>query len=119
MSDRGYSVDLRKRVMDSLDEGLTQEEVAGLFRIGVATVYRWVRRRRQDRTVEPRPHGGGFPRAVDADGDRILRELVTKKADRTLAEYTAALNELQPEPASASSVGRALLRLGLTLKKRR
>lgn len=119
MSDRGYSIDLRQRVVDALDKGQTQEEAAERFNVGVATVYRWARLRRERGSVAPLPHGGGNPRAIDAAGDEVLRKLVREKPDRILPELTKELNKAQGSRVSASSVGRALMRLGLTLKKRR
>jgi transposase len=119
MSDRGYSTDLRKRVIDALARGLTQEEAADQFDVGVATVYRWERLRRERGSVVPLPHGGGHPRAIDLAGDELLRNLVAEKPDSLLPELTKKLNAQIPAPAHVSSVSRALQRLGLTLKKRR
>lgn len=112
----GYSVDLRSRVVGAVDSGMTQEEAADVFRIGVATVYRWIRLRRETGGLEPRPIGGGNPRAVDERGEAILRELVNERPDRTLKELAHAL-AARGVSSSPASVGRALRRIGLTRKK--
>lgn len=117
MSERGYSVDLRQRVVDALARGLTQDEAAEQFDVGVATVYRWQRLHRENGSVAPLPHGGGHPRAIDPAGDELLRKLVAEKPDSLLPELAKKLNALIPAPAHVSSVSRALKRLGLTLKK--
>lgn len=119
MSERGYSIDLRQRVVDALAHGLTQDEAAEQFDVGVATVYRWERLRREQGSVEPLPHGGGNPRAIDLAGDELLRKLVVEKPDSLLPELAKKLNAQIAAPAHVSSVSRALKRLGLSLKKRR
>jgi transposase len=119
MSRRGHSLDLRERVIGALSNGMTQEEAAEVFSVGTATVYRWERLRRERNSLEPLPHGGGNPRAIDAAGDEVLKELVAEKPDRFLPELTAELNKRMSQPASTSAVSRALERLGLTRKRRR
>jgi transposase len=117
MSRRGHSLDLRERVIDALDKGMTQEKAAEVFSVGTATVYRWERLRRERGSIEPLPHGGGNPRAIDGAGDELLKALVAEKPDRFLPELTAELNKRVPRPASTSSVSRALERLGLSRKE--
>ena len=119
MSRRGHSTDLRQRVVDALAKGMTQKEAAEVFSVGTATVYRWDRLQRETGSVEPRPHGGGNPRAVDAAGDEVLKALVAEKPDRFIPELTAELNERTELTASHASVSRALSRLGVSRKKRR
>lgn len=119
MSRRGHSVDLRQRVVDALAKGMTHDEAAEVFSVGRATVYRWSRLKRERGSVAPLPHGGGNPRAVDSAGDLALTELVAEKPDRFLPELTAELQKRTSQPASTSSVSRALQRLGLSRKKRR
>src|SRR5687768_14098751 len=99
MSNRGYSMDLRTRVIDALDKGLTLGEAAEAFSVGIATVYRWQRLRRERGSPGPLPHGGGNPRAVNAAGDEVLKELLAEKPDRFLPELTAELNKRVSRPA--------------------
>ena len=119
MSRRGHSVDLRERVIGALDKGMTQEEAAEVFSVGPASVYRWARLQRDRGSVEPLPHGGGHPRSIDAEGDEELKKLVAEKPDRFLPELAKELTKRTSQPASTSSVSRALQRLGLSRKKRR
>lgn len=117
MSARGYSVDLRTRVMGAVEEGMTQEEAADVFSVGVATVYRWKRLLRETNSLEPRPHGGGQVPALSAEGEDRLRGLVGEKPDRTIRELTSELVGRLGKQVSTSAVSRALARLGLTQKK--
>ena len=121
MKKRGapYPVELRERVVALVDDGKPHEVVAELMRVGVATVRRWLRARRERNDVAPLPHGGGRRLGLDADDETTLRELVAEKPDRTIAELTAHLVEKRDKKFSRSAVSRALARLGLVLKKSR
>jgi transposase len=118
MSNRGYSVDLRERVLAAVDNGMTHPEAAETFSIGQASVDRWVRLRRETGSLEPRPHGGGYPAAFDDEQREIVRQVVAEKPDRTLAELTVEVCARIKRTVSASAIVRAVKKLGLTLKKR-
>lgn len=118
MSDRGYSLDLRTRVMAAVDGGMTWEQAAEVFAVGTATVYRWKAARAATGSLAPRPHGGGRKRALTESQDQIVKQLVAAKPDRTLAELTAVVVKRVRKSVSTSAVVRCLKRLGLTLKKR-
>jgi transposase len=57
---RPYSNDLRERVAAAVDhhEG-SLRQIARRFRIGVSTLVRWLVRRNQTGSLDPKPHGGG------------------------------------------------------------
>src|SRR5690606_14497763 len=82
-----YSTDLRERVIAAVDqhEGSIRQ-IARIFRVDPSTVTRWLQRRRQAGTLEPRPHAGGPPPALDEDGHRRLDELIRAQPDATLDE---------------------------------
>ena len=61
---KAYSVDLRERVADAvLLDGLTWPTVAGLFRLSVASVGRFVRARRTGQPLTPGHPPGAAPAA--------------------------------------------------------
>lgn len=112
-----YSNDLRARVVAAIKNGGTIKGVALQFSIGSATVYRWVRLNRETGSYVPRPYGGGRRPTLDEAAHQLIWKLVEEKPDRTIAE----LNQLIAErgyKTSNSTVSRALLRLGLTFKKK-
>jgi transposase len=118
MSDRGYSIDLRQRVMAAVDRGMTQEEAAEVFGVGTASIYRWATARRRTGSLEPKPHGGGRGRAFSDHEERVVKALLDAKPDRTLAELQALVEKRFKRYISASAVVRCLKRLGITRKKR-
>ena len=50
-----YDLALRERVVRALDRGASVGEVAERFEVGVATVGRWRRRRREHGDLDPKP----------------------------------------------------------------
>ncbi|MBV8555287.1 MAG: IS630 family transposase, partial [Planctomycetaceae bacterium] len=110
-----YSMDLRQRVAAAIDHGDGSfRQVARRFRVSLSSLARLLRRRRQAGTLEPKPHGGGHPPALDHEGEERLRELVRQHPDATLDELRQQLGV----PCSRSALGRALEKLKLTRKKK-
>ncbi len=107
-----YSQDLRDRVIDLRQSGMTTRAVAGLLNLSESWVRRVMQRLRED--GETRPRTGGGVTVVKIDLDR-LRELVEQQPDATIAELHAQLGV----DCCESAVGKALQRLGFTFKKRR
>jgi excisionase family DNA binding protein len=58
-----YSKDLRLRVLDAVERGLSREEVCELFGVSRSTIKRWVKRRRQGEDLEPK-HSTGRKRRI-------------------------------------------------------
>jgi transposase len=59
-----YSVDLRERLLQVVDAGLSQAEATRLLGVSTATLQRWRQQQRQTGSVAPRPRSGR-PRAID------------------------------------------------------
>ena len=110
-----YSTDLRERVLAAVDdhEGSIRE-VARIFRVDPSTITRWLQRRRQAGTLEPRPHGGGPPPALDEDDHRRLDELIREQPDATLDE----LKRRGGFSCSLKTLWQAVRRRCLTCKKK-
>jgi len=112
-----YSAQLRERALAAYEAGKgTQQEIADLFSIGIATVRRWVALQRRTGGLAPMPHGGGQTSRVD---ESVLHRLVAEDPDATSYELTATYNRNVARNAktSRSSVQRALARAGYVRKK--
>ena len=53
-----YSVDLRVRVVEAVDEGATRQEAAERFGVSVSSAVRWHQAWRYEGTIEAKPYGG-------------------------------------------------------------
>lgn len=117
---KSYSVDLRKRVVDAVQQGkLTQVEAAAQFQVSTRTLYNWLKRLEEASTLEPKPHGGGPQPSVDEAGAKLLARLVAEQNDRTLEEYAALYQQERGVLLSRSVLSRALIELKRARKKRR
>lgn len=110
---------LRQRVLDAMDdEKLTTEEAATRFRIGTATVTRWLRRRRETGGVEPEAMGGDRLSKILPKDLPTLALLVEEMPDATESELVVVYARRHGVTMSRAAMSRALKRAGLTRKKR-
>ena len=114
---RPYSVDLRERVVRSVEGGLSCRRTAERFHVSVSFVIKLLKRWREQQTVEPSAFGGHKTSTLLAHADRV-RVLVAAEPEATIDDLRDQLVQDGIE-ASRSAVGRFLLELGLTRKKRR
>ncbi|WP_437605435.1 transposase [Sorangium sp. So ce834] len=115
-----YSVDLRQRIVDAYRNGEgSMREIAARFAVVLSTVQEYLSLERSTASVAPRPHGGGRASKIDEAGAQQLRALVDEKNDRTLDELIELLEHRTGARVSRPTMCRALMRLGLTRKKRR
>ena len=111
------SVDLREQVCRARDAGMPRTEVARLFGVSESSVTRWHRDWRAGRALAPKPRPGRPPRIARAEHP-ALAALVAADPDATLAMHGATWEAAHGVAVSAATMGRALRRAGLTLKKR-
>jgi transposase len=91
-----YPLELRKRVVAAVEnDGLSCNEAARRFGIGISTAIGWVNRLRKTGSLAPGQMGGHKPRAISGqhrvwllqrtkDGDFTLRGLVAELGERGL-----------------------------------
>jgi putative transposase len=90
-----YSLDLRKRVVAAVLAGMSRNQAAKHFGVGISTAINWVRRQQETGSVAPGQMGGHRPKAISGEhrlwvlqrtksGDFTLRGLVAELADRGL-----------------------------------
>jgi transposase len=113
------SGDLRQRVVNAYKRGgVTYAQVAKQFAVGVASVNRWLRLDRETGSVTPKPHGGGRVRLIGDKESKVLDKLVLAHPDWTEDEFAKELSAKLGREFEASTVGRAIRRLGYGVKKR-
>ena len=115
---RAYPPELRQRIVEAVDAGEPPEEVAEQFAVSVATVYRYLARRRQVGHLEPTPKPGR-PRLIPTTAEAALRAQVAAEIDATLAEHCRQWAAAGGTRVHQTTMWRALGRLALTPKKRR
>ena len=115
---RSLSNDLRKRVVQAVEGGMSRRAAAIKYDVGEASAIRWTARYRRTGSWAPAKRGSREPRSpLDDYRDEILG-LVEKKRDITLNEIVDHLRETHGVETSKSSVDRFFIRHGVTFKKR-
>jgi transposase len=109
-----YSIDLRERVAAAIDQGQSQRQVARLFGVSLSFVTRLIKRRRQEGTLAPKPHGGGRQPALDFRQWVRLARLISEQPDATLKQ----LKQRGGFTCTLTTLWRALRRFKLTFKKK-
>jgi len=111
---RAYSLDLRQRVVEAVEDGGgTIEEVAALLRVGQTFVKKMLRQWRDTGNLESRSHGGGATATLLPQPLRALKAQVAREPDATLEELRQALQEQERGAVSVATIGRALQALEL------
>lgn len=111
------SDDVRERALAAVEDGHRLGDVAAMFRVDASTLRRWRRRQHLTGACQTLPRSGR-PRRIGVADETALRAQVAAHPDATLAEHCAQWQTDRGIVVSMPTMGRALRRLGLTLKKR-
>jgi transposase len=112
-----YSEDLRKRVVGSVEGGLSRRQAASLFEVGVSTVIRWVDHWQETGSVAAKPMGGDHRSRLTDEREWLLAR-VAAEPDLTLEELRAELKERGVQ-VGYGTVWRFFEREDYTVKKNR
>jgi transposase len=108
---RGYSNDLRERIVRALDDGMTKSEASRTFKVSRATVQRYDRHRENGLTVRPAKSG---PEArIGPEQRAALERQLAATPDATLAEHCALWEATHGVRVSVATMSRVFARLGL------
>ena len=111
------SLDLRQRLVASVEEGSSIRQAAGRYSVSVSAAIKLMRRVRETGSFKP-AQIGGYRRPVLEPHEALLRELADGK-DITLAEIQAELSRRVGLAPDLSTIHHHLRRLGLRRKKSR
>ena len=115
---RGYSDDLRVRVVELVAGGEARREAARHFDIAASTAIRWVERWERTGGFTAKP-GTGYSRSPLAQHARWLLDLVAREPDLILEEIRSKRIEAHGQTASLSAICRFYVRQGISFKKNR
>ncbi len=118
---RALDEDLRLRVVAYQQKhGSSRTELAEIFGIGEATAYRWVARFKQLGSVARfSSHVNRPPPLILDEQLEDLKVIVEEKRDRTLEELCQVWLKKGNGKVSLSTMHRAVLRAGFSIKKNR
>ena len=113
---KGYSKDLRVRVVSIVEAGESAREAALLLNLGASTTIRWIERWTTTGSVEAKP-GTGHCRSPLEKHKQWLLDLVAADPDLTLKEICARLRSEKKQAAGIGSMWRFYERHHITYKK--
>lgn len=80
-----YSKDIRERVVEAYMSGEgTQRQVARRFSVSLSFVQSILKKYRETGSLEPKPHGGGYPPKIDQSGLALLQTIIDEYPSATL-----------------------------------
>jgi len=116
---KAYSVDLRERVVASVESGECNIPAAARrYKVSEPTSERWLARKRLIDTCAPLPYAGGPTRKL-ASAEAVIRAAVKVQSDATLQELCERVEKETKIKSNSSMMYRELVRLKLPRKKSR
>ena len=116
---KAYSVDLRERVVASVESGECNIPAAARrYKVSEPTIERWLARKRSIGTCAPLPYAGGPTRKL-ASAEAVIRAAVKAQSDATLQELCERVEKETKIKSNSSMMYRELMRLKLPRKKSR
>lgn len=114
---RAYSLDLRHRILEALQNGATRQETGQRFCVSLATVKRYKRQWQAHQSLEPKPIPGR-PALIKAEQHQEFAELVASRSDWTLEALGEAWQHITGIKPTVSVLSDTCQRLKITRKKR-
>ena len=109
-----YSMDLRERVIQDADAGLSTKELAARYHVSRAWVDALKQRQRETGSIEPLTQTKFRGRVLEGQEERLAAAM-TAQPDATLRELREALKT----SAGLATIWREVNQLDLTVKKNR
>ncbi|OYY79019.1 MAG: transposase [Sphingomonas sp. 28-62-20] len=111
------SMDLRKRLLAAIDEGMSCRAAAARFEVAPSTAIRWEAQRRATGSFAPKRQGGDMRSRRVEDRRADILAIWEARKDISLAELRMALTETGLR-VSIAGLHRFFVRHGITRKKR-
>jgi len=115
---RAYGLDLRRRVIEAIDGGMSARAAAARFAVGISTAINWHRQWREESSLEPGRQGKPTGSKLDPHEAFILG-LIEERKDIACHEIAETLEAEQGVRSCPATVWYFLDKRGLTHKKRR
>ena len=113
---KGYSKDLREKIVDAIGRGMPKAQAARTFGIGISTVKRYASKAQRGEPLEPGKAPGKRPK-MDERLSKLLKEDLKERPFATLQERCDYVKAISGLSVSSSTMCRAIARIGSTRKK--
>lgn len=113
---KGYSLDLRQRVLAAVGRGMARKQVAQTFGVSGGTIKRLLTKQQSAANLAPQSPPGRRA-TISPDQYGALHAQLDAHPDATLAQHAALWNAAHGTTLSQWTLGRAMRRLNWTRKK--
>ena len=112
---KAYSEDLRQKIVEATERGVSKAQAARLFGVSLSSVKRYARLARRGDSLAP-GKGSGRPAKIDENAKKLLEKDVEERPAATVSERRRFLEHITGQSLSDSTVGRRLKRMGFSQK---
>jgi transposase len=112
---KAYSEDLRKKILEAVDRGMSKSKAAKTFGVSRASVKRYAAARREGMPLAPKKHPGSKPK-LDQRARKLLEADVDERPAVTLKDRCRFLKEMVGVSVSESTLSRLLRKMGFSPK---
>ena len=96
---KAYYEDLRKKIVASVERGMSKAQAARLFDVSLSSVKRYSRTASQGGSLEPRK-SPGRPRKADEKAQLLLRKDVEERPAVTISQRRRFLEHVRARPSA-------------------
>jgi len=115
---KAYSVDVREKVLQAVDQGYPREQIIKLLGVSRATIKRYLKQRRETGSIAPKAIPGRPPKKVGLLQAELMAQLQAQD-DLRLEDQCRLWEQTHGVQVSTTTMSEAIKRLGWTRKKRR
>jgi transposase len=113
---KAYSKDLRRKIVDGIERGMSKAQAARTFGVGISTLKRYATKAQKREPLEP-GKAPGKPSKIDERINKLLVEDLQERPFVTLRERCEYVEAISGVSVSRSRMCRAIARIGSTRKK--
>jgi len=111
-----YSEDLRRRIVSSVEGGMSKAQAARTFSVSISSVKRYANKASRGESLAPKKGPGSAPR-LDDRAIKLLEEDLKERPFATLRDRCDYVEVITGLSVSRSTMCRAIARIGPTRKK--
>jgi|SRR5215216_399081 len=115
---KAYSEDLRTKIVQAVEKGMTKTQAAKAFGVSRSSVKRYAAAHREGEPLAPKKHPGSKPKLGER-ARRLLEADVEKRPAVSLKERCRFLERVVGVSVSESTLSRLLRRMGFSPKEGR
>ena len=108
---RAHTLDLRRKVIEAVQQGMPKAEAGRTFGVGISTVKRYVAKANKGESLAPRKPSGK-KRKLDREALRLLVYDLNERKTATLTQRRSYLERVTGTQPSEATISRAIKRLG-------